>query len=242
MRIGSNRICQIVLIFLAIFLIFQIMCNKKSLFGGDAHEKDKLQETESANLESDDSDLEYNDPDYNNYEDVVNENNLEQEPMEAIEQVQEDPQTEDEQAALVDQTNEVPQKPAEEKAVPDITGLSQEYYFLSNEDGKGQKSDTFNLLGNDEKTLGSKDKLKPSELLPSDAKDMKGNNFLNATLSKGEQIIGVPTQTQRSRKNYDLRSSPPNPQVEVSPWNMSTMEPDTGRLTFEIGQSNYDYE
>ena len=33
---------------------------------------------------------------------------------------------------------------------------------------------------------------------------MKGNNFLTATLSKGEQIIGVPTQTQRSRKNYDL--------------------------------------
>ena len=91
------------------------MCNKKSLFGGDAHEKDKLQETESANLESDDSDLEYNDPDYNNYEDVVNENNLEQEPMEAIEQVQEDPQTEDEQAALADQTNEVLKNPQKKR-------------------------------------------------------------------------------------------------------------------------------
>ena len=77
---------------------------------------------------------------------------------------------------------------------------------------------------------------KMKELL--DSKDMKGNNFLTATLSKSEQIIGVPTQTQRSRKNYDLRSAPPNPQVEVSPWNMSTMEPDKGRLTFEIGESH----
>ena len=67
---------------------------------------------------------------------------------------------------------------------------------------------------------------------------MEGNNYLTASLSKNEQIIGIPTQTQRARKNYDLRSAPPNPQVEVSPWNMSTMEPDTGRLTFEIGQSH----
>ena len=236
MRLGANRICQIVLIFLAIFLIFQIMCNKKSLFGGDAKEEVKVQETESTNLESDDSELEYNDPDYNNYEDVINENVLEEEPMEVFEQPESVEQAKEE-PVVADQTNAVPVKPAEEE-VPDITGLSQEYYFLSNEDGKGQKSDTFNLLGDSEKAVGSKDKLKPSELLPSDAKDMKGNNFLNATLSKGEQIIGVPTQTQRSRKNYDLRSSPPNPQVEVSPWNMSTMEPDTGRLTFEIGQSN----
>ena len=63
------------------------MCNKKSLFGGDAKEEVKVQETESTNLESDDSELEYNDPDYNNYEDVINENVLEkEEPMEVFEQ------------------------------------------------------------------------------------------------------------------------------------------------------------
>ena len=101
-----------------------------------------------------------------------------------------------------------------------------------------EDTDKYHLLGSNEVSTGKSVKLNPTELLPADSKDMKGNNFLTATLSKSEQIIGVPTQTQRSRKNYDLRSAPPNPQVEVSPWNMSTMEPDKGRLTFEIGQSH----
>lgn len=83
----------------------------------------------------------------------------------------------------------------------------------------------------------NKEKIKPNELLPADAVDMKGENFLASSLTTNEQIIGKPTQTNRSRKNYDLRSTPPNPQIEVSPWNMSTMEPDTERRHFEIGTS-----
>lgn len=105
------------------------------------------------------------------------------------------------------------------------------YSILNNNDCN---SDLYNLPDN--YLQNKNEKIKPSELLPANSVDMKGENFLTAALSQNsEQIIGKPTQTHRSRLNYDLRSTPPNPQVEVSPWNMSTMVPDTERRTFEIG-------
>ena len=41
-------------------------------------------------------------------------------------------------------------------------------------------------------------------------------------------------QTLRNA-NYQLRSEPPNPQVKVSPWQQTTIEPDTNRRPMEIG-------
>ena len=97
-------------------------------------------------------------------------------------------------------------------------------------------SDYYTL--SDDYLKATNEKIKPNELLPSDSIDMKGENFLTATLSQNtEQVVGKPTQTNRSRLNYDLRSTPPNPQIEVSPWNMSTIEPDSDRRHFEIGTS-----
>jgi len=226
MRLRANQMCQCILIFLAIFLIYQIVCNcnkKSSLKGGEA----EVEETEAVAVEGNndvdsdtqiesDSDLDYNDPDYYNYEPVVNDNATEDENEVSV--------------PVVDTSNEV----SKEEAVEEPVSVSTEEFNITGL----EDSDKYHLLGSNEVSTGSSAKLNPSELLPADSKDMKGNNFLTATLSKSEQIIGVPTQTQRSRKNYDLRSAPPNPQVEVSPWNMSTMEPDKGRLTFEIGQSH----
>ncbi len=226
MKLGGNQMCQCILIVLAIFLIYQIVCscNKKSQSGGEPNEEVKqVQEQEPAETETEtevesDSELDFNDPDYYNYEQVVNDN-MDDESSENVVDT----------SNVVDATASPQPEAVEEKATPtaeyNITGL--------------EADDTYHMLGSTEQVADSKKtKLNPSELLPADSKDMQGNNFLTATLSKSEQIIGVPTQTQRSRKNYDLRSAPANPQVEVSPWNMSTMEPDTGRLTFEIGQSN----
>jgi len=84
--------------------------------------------------------------------------------------------------------------------------------------------------------------LNPTELLPSDpnskweqvnpqgAGDIAGKNYLNAGA-----LIGVNTVGQSLRNaSYDLRSEPANPQVAVSPWFNSTIEPDTNRKTFEI--------
>ena len=223
MRLRANQMCQCILIFLAIFLIYQIVCNcnkKSALRGGEAEVEEAVAVENNNDVDSDtqiesDSDLDYNDPDYYNYEPVVNDN-----------------VTEDENAPaqVIDTSNEVEQQEVVEE---DATVSTDKFNITGLED-----TDKYHLLGSNEVSTGKSSKLNPNELLPADSKDMKGNNFLTATLSKSEQIIGVPTQTQRSRKNYDLRSAPANPQVEVSPWNMSTMEPDKGRLTFEIGESH----
>ena len=87
-----------------------------------------------------------------------------------------------------------------------------------------------------------RDQLTPSELLPKDMNSvwseqnpmgpgsLKGKNFLSAGA-----LIGVNTVGQSMRNaNYQLRSEPPNPQVAVSVFNQSTIEPDTNRRSLEI--------
>ncbi len=87
-----------------------------------------------------------------------------------------------------------------------------------------------------------RDQLTPSELLPKDASSvwaqqnpmgtgsLKGKNFLSAGA-----LIGVNTVGQSLRNaNYQLRSEPANPQVPVSVFNNSTIEPDMNRRDLEI--------
>ena len=87
-----------------------------------------------------------------------------------------------------------------------------------------------------------RDQLTPGELLPKDANSvwaqqnpmgtgsLKGKNFLSAGA-----LIGINTVGQSLRNaNYQLRSEPPNPQVPVSVFNNSTIEPDTNRRDFEV--------
>jgi hypothetical protein len=87
-----------------------------------------------------------------------------------------------------------------------------------------------------------RDQLTPSELLPKDMNSvwaqqnpmgtgsLKGKNFLSAGA-----LIGVNTVGQSLRNaNYQLRSEPANPQVPVSVFNMSTIEPDVNRRSFEV--------
>ena len=87
-----------------------------------------------------------------------------------------------------------------------------------------------------------RDQLTPSELLPKDPNSvwaqqnpmgtgsLKGKNFLSAGA-----LIGVNTVGQSLRNaNLQLRSEPPNPQVPISVFNNSTIEPDTNRRDMEI--------
>lgn len=88
-----------------------------------------------------------------------------------------------------------------------------------------------------------KDQLTPAELLPGDANStwaqvnpagqgsLGDQNFLNAGFHVGINTVG---QTLRNA-NLQLRSEPPNPQVKVSPWLQTTIEPDTNRKPLEIG-------
>lgn len=87
-----------------------------------------------------------------------------------------------------------------------------------------------------------RDQLTPSELLPKDPNSvwaqqnpmgtgsLKGKNFLSAGA-----LIGINTVGQSMRNaNYQIRSEPPNPQVPVSVFYQSTIEPDVNRRTLEI--------
>ena len=86
-----------------------------------------------------------------------------------------------------------------------------------------------------------REQLNPVDLLPSDpnsqwaqvnpqgAGDIQGKNFLSAGA-----LIGVNTIGQSMRNaNLQLRAEPPNPQSQVSPWNISTIEPDLQRRSLE---------
>ena len=128
----------------------------------------------------------------------------------------------------------------EDKKNPNVattTAGSEGYADLSDMEGPSQ-------FGNAEAPAGCypRDQLTPSELLPKDPNSvwaqqnpmgtgsLKGKNFLSAGA-----LIGVNTVGQSLRNaNYQLRSEPPNPQVAVSVFNQTTIEPDVNRRTLEI--------
>jgi len=87
-----------------------------------------------------------------------------------------------------------------------------------------------------------RDQLSATELLPRDTNSvwaqqnplgpgtLKGVNFLSAGA-----LVGINTVGQSLKNaNYQLRSEPPNPQMAVSIFNNSTIEPDFNRRPLEI--------
>lgn len=75
--------------------------------------------------------------------------------------------------------------------------------------------------------------LKWAQINPSSAGDITDKNFLTAGYHLGINTVG---QSLRNA-NLQLRSEIPNPQVAVSPWLISTIEPDIRPVTFEIGSA-----
>lgn len=83
----------------------------------------------------------------------------------------------------------------------------------------------------------------PSDLLPRDTNnqwgslnpagsgDLTNQNLLSATFLTGIDTIG----NTMKNANLQLRSEPPNPQLNVGPWNQSTFAPDLMRTPLEIG-------
>lgn len=83
----------------------------------------------------------------------------------------------------------------------------------------------------------------PAELLPKDTNSQwaqlnpsgKGD-LANINLLKAGYHIGIDTIGQSLRNaNLQIRSEPPNPQLNVGPWNQSTIDPDFMRPPMEIG-------
>lgn len=89
-----------------------------------------------------------------------------------------------------------------------------------------------------------KDRLTADDLLPKDAANLKwsqvnggGQGSLSDVnlLSAGHQV-GVSTIAGTLRNaNLQLRSEPPNPQMQVGPWNTSTIVADPWRRPLELG-------
>ena len=84
----------------------------------------------------------------------------------------------------------------------------------------------------------------PADLLPKDNNSQwaqlnpagKGD-LANINLLKAGYHIGIDTVGQTLRNaNLQIRSEPPNPQVNVGPWNLSTIESDIMRPPLELGQ------
>ena len=83
----------------------------------------------------------------------------------------------------------------------------------------------------------------PAELLPRDDNSAwsqmnpvgMGDLSNQQGLISAQALIGIDTIGQSLRNaNLQIRSEPPNPQVYVGPWNMSTITPDLMRPPLEI--------
>lgn len=83
----------------------------------------------------------------------------------------------------------------------------------------------------------------PAELLPRDENSewsrlnpMGAGDLQNVNLLKAGYHIGINTVASTLRNaNLQVRSEPPNPQLNVGPWNQTTIEPDMNRRPLEIG-------
>jgi hypothetical protein len=83
----------------------------------------------------------------------------------------------------------------------------------------------------------------PDELLPKDENSQwaqlnpRGNGELNnVNLLQAGYLYGINTVGSSLRNaNLQVRSEPPNPQLQVSPWLNTTIEPDLMRVPLELG-------
>ena len=86
----------------------------------------------------------------------------------------------------------------------------------------------------------------PAALLPNDQNNSwsqlnpsGGGNLDGVNLLKAGYHIGIDTIGQSLRNaNLQVRSEPANPQLNIGPWNNTTMEPDVMRVPLEVGQGS----
>jgi hypothetical protein len=137
---------------------------------------------------------------------------------------------------------EVPVEQAPVEQAPAANNVLPAEPMGDNEEPKGVEDmyNTNNVLPDQ---CYPKDVLTSAELLPKDTDStwaqsvpagqgsLTDQNFLNAGYHIGVNTVG---QSLRNA-NRQLRSDPPCPQVKVSPWMQSTIEPDTNRRPMELG-------
>ena len=126
--------------------------------------------------------------------------------------------------------------------------LSGDGIAASEPAGQNEVQQAVSGLGRTPSTCYPQQKLKPEDLLPTD--ENKAIQEFNIAKPVGEGIlqgvnmldssyhVGVNTVGQSLRNaNRQLRSEPPNPQVNVSPWMNTTIGPDLPRRPLEVGEN-----
>ena len=110
-----------------------------------------------------------------------------------------------------------------------------------NASASGASTDTYGLPP----SCAKQPVVDPAELLPksggefSKLNPMGSGDLKNVSLLKAGWHIGINTVGQSLRNaNLQLRSEPPNPQLNVGPWNQSTITSDAQRRPLEIGCGN----
>ena len=112
----------------------------------------------------------------------------------------------------------------------------------ANASASGATTDTYGLPP----SCAKQQVVDPSELLPRDNNSefsklnpMGSGDLKNVSLLKAGHHIGINTVGQSLRNaNLQLRSEPANPQLNVGPWNQTTISPDMQRRPLEIGCGN----
>ena len=134
-------------------------------------------------------------------------------------------EAEEVQQAVQSDSNVQPSAPmGENSGFADINGISS-HGGLPPSCSKEAIQDPASLLPKDENSEWAK--LNPSG----------GGNLNNVNLLKAGHHVGIDTVGQSLRNpNLQLRSEPANPQVNIGPWNNTTMQPDLMRVPLEIGQ------
>jgi hypothetical protein len=90
--------------------------------------------------------------------------------------------------------------------------------------------------------VGGQKQIDPSELLPRDENSewaalnpIGSGDLQNVNLLQAGHHTGINTVSSSLRNaSMDIRGDIPNPQVQVGPWNQTTIEPDTNRRALEI--------
>ena len=123
---------------------------------------------------------------------------------------------------------------------PNNSGNVVEHFESSNNVENNQNGGNVNENGTNNSSVNNNNNLNSQNLLPegdtlfSNVNPSNNGGVINASLLNAGHHIGVNTQGCSLRNaNRGLRSEPPNPQTQVSPWLQTTICPDLYRKPLE---------
>jgi hypothetical protein len=126
-----------------------------------------------------------------------------------------------------DNSNISPALPmGQNESYSDVTGIGNPSALVN-----VQPSCARQPVANPEDLLPRDENSQWAQLNPRGVGDLNNVNLLEAGFWNGINSVG----SSLRNANLQIRSEPPNPQTQVSPWMNTTIEPDMMRLPLEIG-------